>query len=238
MARAQNRHWWFRGRRAILKSVINGLNLPEGARILEAGCGPGGNLEMLQQYGTVQAFEPFEPSIAQAQKASECDIRQGGLPDEIPFEGPFDLVGAFDVIEHIEEDEASLKALCEVTAEGGYAVFTVPAFQWLWSRHDEINHHKRRYHRKQFRARLEGAGYSVQFISYYNMFLFPVAVAVRLLRKIIGEGEPASDVEMPRFKFINDTLCFLFSSERFILRFMPLPFGLSLIAVCRKEKTK
>lgn len=232
MADLQTDHWWYEGRRQILASTIKNLNLPQEAEILEAGCGPGANLKMLQNFGHVDAFEPEDFAAKYAAQISGLDVKTGMLPEPFPFEGPFDLIGAFDVIEHIDDDIAALKALHSKLQENGHAVFTVPAHQWLWSKHDDINHHKRRYSRKQFKTVLEQAGFQIEKISYYNMWLFPLAVGVRYLKKWLDK-EDESDVKMPS-PIVNNILRMLFSSEKYLLKIMNQPFGLSIIAVCRK----
>jgi SAM-dependent methyltransferase len=232
MADLQSRHWWYEGRRAILASLIGGLKLQDGAKILEAGCGPGANLSMLKKFGSVSAFEPNDFAVSKA-RASGAEVREGTLPDGIPFRGPFDLVCAFDVIEHIDDDLASVKNLQSLTVPGGYAIFTVPAFPFLWSAHDDINHHKRRYVRKTLSDVLTRGGYKIEMISYYNAWLFPLAVAVRFAKKILGRDKE-DDVKMPGSDLINDLLRSIFASEKHFLKFMCFPFGLSLIAICRK----
>lgn len=232
MAALQEEHWWYEGRRQILASIIDGLKLSDNANILEAGCGPGANLTMLQTFGAVSAVEPEEFAAKYASDLSGLNVKTGFLPEPFPFDGPFNLIGAFDVIEHIDDDVGALKALHTRSADNGCAVFTVPAHQWLWSKHDDINHHKRRYSRAQFKTALESAGYNVEKISYYNMWLFPLAVAVRHLKKALGK-EDESDVQMPS-PVVNKILKSLFASEKHLLKFINLPFGLSIIAVCRK----
>jgi SAM-dependent methyltransferase len=232
MAEIQAVHWWYEGRRRILASLTKSLKLKPGAAILEAGCGPGANLAMLAQFGNVSAFEPDRFARSHAEKESGILVKQGGLPSNVPFAGPFDLVGAFDVIEHVQEDLASLRTLHALTAKGGYALFTVPAFMFLWSPHDVANHHKRRYTKREFRRILEEAGYKIEFISYYNTLLFPAVAGVRAAKNIFKiTGSP--DEKMPS-PFMNTLLCFIFSLERFLLKITPLPFGVSIIVLCRK----
>ena len=237
MAALQDEHWWYEGRRQILRTVIGQLALSENAKILEAGCGPGANLNMLKEFGNVQAFEPDEFAAQHAYKISGIEVQQGGLPDPFPFEGQgFDMIGAFDVIEHIEDDLGALQKLSDHLMPGGSAVFTVPAHQWMWSAHDEVNDHKRRYSKKGFKSVLQQAGFYVEDISYYNMWLFPPAILVRFLKKTLkssSAGQKESDVKMPH-RFVNGILRSVFASEKYILPFMPLPMGLSIIAVCRK----
>lgn len=236
MAGLQKRHWWYEGRRRIIAHLIGRLDLPkENASLLEVGCGTGANIEMLKSFGELSAIEPNDYAVEQVKNIGGVRIESGLLPDKLPFEGEgFDLIGAFDVIEHVNEDAASLKALYDRTRAGGYAVFTVPAFQFLWSHHDEINHHKRRYRKHEFKKLLQDAGYEIKLISYYNFWLFPLAAAVRSLKKLLGK-EDQGDVKMPGSDLVNSMLCGIFASERFVLPVLPLPFGLSIIAVCQKK---
>ena len=232
MAEIQDRHWWYEGRRRILRSLIGNLGLPAGAQILEVGCGPGANLEMLKEFGSVAGMEPDDFARARAGKISGCPVKKGFLPHDIPFTGPFDMIGAFDVIEHVEEDAASIKALHGLTKPGGYALFTVPAYMFLWSLHDERNHHKRRYVLPQFRALLEGGGYRVEFISYYNTFLLPLVAGVRFLKNMLKITD-SPDEELPGAA-VNRILLAVFSLEKNLLKFFPLPAGVSIVAVCRR----
>ncbi len=232
MAALQKYHWWYEGRRRILATLIKTIH-PK--TILEAGCGPGANLEMLSCFGAVSAFEPDEFSANHAAQISNLDVKTGTLPANIPFDQSFDLVCAFDVIEHIKDDVGALKALKSRVNADGHALFTVPAHQWLWSAHDEINHHHRRYSRATFKAALEQAGFEVIKISYYNMWLFPPAALIRLLKNALGKKEtPQSDVTMPA-PYLNKVLRALFASERYLLPAINLPFGLSVVALCKKK---
>lgn len=233
MAEIQDRHWWYEGRRRILRAVIGRLTLPRPARILEAGSGTGANLRMLAEFGDVKGCEPDDFARAAALAHAGIDTPRGFLPDDVPYAGPFDLVCAFDVIEHVERDAESLAALCRLTAPGGYAVFTVPAFMFLWSRHDEVNHHYRRYRLPQFRALLAGAGYEVRFISYFNFFRFPVVAAVRMARRAFGPGDGDADDTMPRQAWVNMALRVIFSAERFLLARMALPSAADGFAIWR-----
>ncbi len=237
MANVQKDHWWYRGRRKILSYLIANLPLKKESpvQILEIGCGTGANLKMLQEFGDVHGVEPHQFARHYSQNLSGCDIQEGLLPDQIPFKKSFDLIGAFDVIEHVEDDKGSLIALRDKLSADGFALFTIPAFQWLWSKHDEMNHHKRRYTRKQFQALLNDTGYKIHFISYYNTWLFPLAAFARLIHKIQKSNSDTGDIKIPRYPIVNHVLYKILSSERFILKKgYSLPFGLSIIAVCQK----
>ena len=138
------------------------IALPPAPRILEAGCGTGGNLAMLARFGRVSAFEPDGDARHAARAKSTADIRDGRLPDQVPFQPEtFDLVAMLDVLEHIDDDVAGLRALCATLQRGGQVLVTVPAFPFLWSRHDELHHHKRRYRKRGLVAAAEAAGLEV-----------------------------------------------------------------------------
>lgn len=237
MAEIQDRHWWYEARRQILSTLIAKLKLPPQAQILEVGSGPGANIKMLSAFGTLSVLEPDNFSrehIIKTYGLPENRVKDGMLPGNIPFDSNFDLICAFDVIEHIEQDSASLKDLFESLKTGGHAVFSVPAYQFLWSSHDVALHHKRRYTRAAFGNLLKQAGFQVEFISYYNTALFPLIAAVRLAKKFLGIKKGADDT-MPRFAIVNTLLRMIFAAEKYLLNPMTFPFGVSIIAVCKKQ---
>ena len=154
MDRLEADHWWFVARRAVIETIIDRLiPLSEGSTILEAGCGTGGNLRMLQSLAQLHAFEYDEEARRRAEAKSDLIIPHGALPDHVPNRGrDYDLIALFDVLEHIGDDTASLKSLSEHLSDAGRILVTVPAYQWLWSRHDERHHHFRRYSKAGLRA--------------------------------------------------------------------------------------
>lgn len=234
MAAVEDTHWWFQGRRAILNAIISQLGLPAQADILEAGCGTGGNLAMLARYGSVHAMELDETSLGYARGRGTGTVVWGKLPDQIPFDGrKFDLVVLLDVMEHIAEDDEAIKSLTSRLNEGGWLVITVPAFQFLYGAHDVIHHHFRRYNKSGLKTVLCGHGLEITQLSYFNTFLFPFVAAVRLAGKLVPAR--GSDLGGSSFCIVNRLLSALFGAERHLLKLMPLPFGVSLVAVCRKR---
>jgi SAM-dependent methyltransferase len=231
MSTIQEKHWWYRARRKILSDIIADLQLPETPRILEAGCGPGGNLAMLAQFGEVCAIEPYAPACALAKAKYVGQVEQAGLPGALPFAGTFDLICAFDVIEHIEQDKEALISLRAALAPSGRLILTVPAYQWMWSAHDVRNHHVRRYTRPQLRRVLEAAGFTVERASHFNSFLFPLIAGVRLAQRSLSKSGSSSET-IPANP-VNTALEALFASERHLLRHMNLPFGVSILLVAR-----
>ena len=235
MLEQENAHWWFLTRRRIIKTVLQRLKLPTKATILDAGCGSGGNLPMLSGLGVLYAFEMNDKARAHAKNRQLATIEAGRLPDAIPFPGQtFDLITLFDVLEHVEDDNAALSSLVDRLKPGGVLCINVPAHQWLFVRHDRLHHHFRRYGRSELISKVKAAGLDVEFISYWNFLLFPVAVIARLLD---GLGIPKNDTigaKMPS-NFINRLLYILASSERLLLPYVRLPFGLSLLILAKKD---
>jgi SAM-dependent methyltransferase len=230
----QDRHWWFVGRRRIVAQLIKRfVPLPSKARVLEAGCGYGGNLEMLGELGEVQAFEFDDDARAHAASLLRQSVAFGRLPDAIGFEHErFDLIAMLDVLEHIDDDVGSLRTLLDRLAPGGSLLLTVPAVPWLWSHHDVLHHHKRRYTRAVLAQRLHEAGYEITGIGYFNSLLFPLALAQRLFARLLGGGE--TDHAAPA-EPVNSILATIFSFEGALLGRIRFPIGLSLFAVARKR---
>lgn len=232
MADTEFRHWWFCGRRVILAQMIGDLNLPSNSRILEVGCGTGGNLEMLAEFGEVHAIEMDDVAREMASRTTNncCDIRAGHCPDQIPFSGrQFDLICMFDVLEHIERDTETLVAANKLLTNNGRMLITVPAYQWLYGAHDEFLHHKRRYSLKQLKGKIAEAGLKATKISFFNTFLFPLAVIVRLKDRLFGSKVAAGTAVPPAI--INAVLRTVFGAERFLLKRFNLPFGVSLLCL-------
>lgn len=181
---AEDRHWWYRGRRTVLDGVLDGLDLPQPARILDAGCGSGRNMVELAGHGTVTGIELSQTSVALARERNRGEVVAGSIL-QMPFaDDSFDLAMSLDVIEHLEDDLAALRELRRVVAPGGALLVTVPAYQWLWSGHDEINHHHRRYTRRSLQRVAERAGWRQRRTTYFNSLLLPVAILLRILERV------------------------------------------------------
>ncbi len=227
-------HWWFCARRSILRDQLVRLNLSEGARILEVGCGTGGNLKMLSQFGAITGLEPDEPSRAYAEQTNGAPVVSGFLPGPLPtFDGEFDLIAALDVIEHLDDDRGSVAALSNLLKPGGKLLTTVPAHPWMWSEHDVAHHHKRRYRRRDYLDLFEAAELKVFRATYFNSILFPPIALVRLMKGALG-GQGGDDVT-PAGP-VNSLLTSVFGFEKQLLRLGDLPFGVSLLVVAGKAE--
>lgn len=235
MRELEGSHWWFTARRAILAAELGRLGLPRDAAILEAGCGTGGNLEMLGRFGAVVAVEPDAEARAYAHERSGVAVHAGRLPGPLPeLGGPFDLVAAFDVVEHVDDDAATVSALGRLARPGGHVVITVPAYQWMWSGHDVRHHHKRRYTAPACRALLQRASLRVRRVTYFNTLLFPPIAAVRLAQHLPGVA--GGDDERQPAAPVNRLLHDVFAAERGLLRWTDLPFGVSILAIAERPK--
>ena len=229
MAELDDRHWWYRARRRILADLIRReAKLPRDARILEIGCGTGHNLQMLSGFGHVDGLELDDEAAALSEKRLGRSILRSPLPQLADVADDYDLIGAFDVIEHIEDDHAALAAIATKLKRGGKFMMTVPAHPWMWTAHDVANHHKRRYSKKALRSLVEGSPMRLDRIGYFNSLLFPLAVAERTVSKLRGKDD--GDVSLPPGA-LNRTLEAVFASERHLVGRLPLPPGLSLFAV-------
>jgi SAM-dependent methyltransferase len=231
---AEDRHWWYRGRRTVIERVVESLRLPARARILDAGCGSGRNMVDLARHGTVTGVELSHTSVCLARERGAGEVVEGSVLD-MPFPADsFELAASLDVIEHLEDDLEALRELRRVVAPGGALMVTVPAYQWLWSGHDVINHHHRRYTRRSLQRAAEQAGWEQVRTTYFNSLLLPVAVALRLLDRINTKTTESSlDLWVPPAP-VNWVLERPLSLEAAMIgRGGRIPGGLSLLAVFR-----
>ena len=232
--RAEDRHWWYRGRRTVLAGVIARLGLPPNPRILDAGCGSGRNMVELARQGTVTGVELSETSASLARDREVGEVIEGSVL-EMPF-GPdsFDLAVSLDVVEHLQDDLGALRELRRVVAPGGSLLVTVPAYQWLWSGHDEINHHHRRYTRRSLQRVAEQAGWEQTRTTYFNSLLLPVAILLRALDRLSTKTTESSlDLWVPP-EPLNWLLERPLALEAALIgRGGRIPAGLSLLAVFR-----
>ena len=230
----QKKHWWFVTKKEIvIDTIAKHFNKHADVKVLDIGCGSGLMLNALENVGQTFGMDMSDDAINFSKEIFSGKVEQGFLPDQIPYaENYFDLITALDVIEHVDEDVNSLKAIRAHLVADGKAVITVPAYMFLWSKFDEMNEHKRRYTLTELNAKLVQAGFTVEKISYYNTLLFPVVFVVRMLNNLL-KRDGSSDVDMPNAQ-LNFVLKKIFGIEKYLLRFINLPFGVSILAVVKK----
>ncbi len=234
MAQAERTHWWFAARREILRAIIARLRLPARARILEIGCGTGGNLPMLARFGAVSAVESDDFALACARETPNVEIRKGRLPNSVPFEAQrFNLVCLFDVLEHVQDDVAALRTVADRIEPGGTAVLTVPAYQWLYGGHDRSHHHFRRYTARALARKAGSAGLRVRRLGYFNSLLFPLIAGARLGRRLMRLDD-RDDTAMPE-PWLNRCLYRVFALEAACVPHVLFPFGTSCVAVLERK---
>jgi SAM-dependent methyltransferase len=226
----EDRHWWYRGRREIIGALMDQAELRP-SRILDAGCGGGGNLSLLTSYGSVTGLEPSAEAASRARSRDLGLIVEGTL-EKLPFEeDSFDLAVALDVIEHLDDDVRGLAELKRVIAPGGHLLVTVPAYPRLWSYHDVVNGHRRRYIRRTLVSAALAAGWTPLRTTYFNLLLLPLAAGRRLLYRP-GRREPQiSDFERTPPTLDRPLQLLMRFEARVIRAGVALPAGLSLLGL-------
>lgn len=206
---------------------------PRGARIVDIGGACTVIAGQLASLGEFTLVEPDEETARQARQQLGVEVAIGGLPDLPASVDHCDIVTLLDVLEHIDDDHAALVAIRRVLVPGGILVCTVPAYQLLWSEHDEALHHKRRYRRRQLQQRLEAAGFEVLTLTSYTTALLPLVAGQRLASRLRHrEGPPQYRVTVPG-PVTNRLLGSVMTLERVLLRHISLPVGSSILAVAR-----
>ncbi len=237
----ETNHWWYRARRRILKSVIGGIALPAGARILDIGVGPAANLYAIYPQGTILCgVEPTLELVKVARQRGSIPVYVGTaeeLPPPVNSEH-FDAIAMLDVLEHTEDDVQVLRGLRERLVDGGVLILTIPAYRLLWTAHDVAVGHYRRYRLRPLVRLLRQEGYGIERATYFNTLLLVPILALRLLRRMSGAGandeEAISDTRIGSRR-LGRLLYGIFAMERHLLRCLNFPAGVSLLVIARKR---
>jgi SAM-dependent methyltransferase len=230
MFELEGSHWWFRGRRAVIRALLGRAEFPDTPRLLDAGCGTGYNLT---EFGSANAHgvDPSADAVAFCRQRGLGDVQQAGL-EALPFApDSFDLLMACDVVEHLEDDVAALVELRRVAAAGAVLLLTVPAYQWMWTEHDVQLHHVRRYTLSRLRDAVVRAGWDMVDATYFNSLMLPVVAALRLWPFGSRQGHTDLDRTPPG---LNRVLELPMRAEAAaIARGVRLPAGVSLGMLCK-----
>jgi 2-polyprenyl-3-methyl-5-hydroxy-6-metoxy-1,4-benzoquinol methylase len=221
--------WWYRGRRRAAATLLwRFVGVGTARRILDVGAGYGAMRSPLDSFGTVDAFEPDGNLLAHLSEVGYAAVY--GTWEDVAREGGrrYGIVGAFDVIEHAPDESDILRHVHDALADDGMLIVSVPAYRWLWSKHDDENKHYRRYTARMLRRSLHAAGFEVTYISYWNTVLFPLAAAARLLGFV-------GDSTFGKKGRLDALFGAVVSVEAWLMRYVPLPFGLSVFAVAYKR---
>ncbi len=234
-------HWWFRGRRRIIESVLRRelAGYPSPRRILSVGCGPAEGIRWLVPFagpsGKVVGLD-IEP--IHAQRLDNMEFLVGSLEQTPLADASFDVVLALDVLEHLDDDSASMLEAVRLVKPGGLLLITVPALPSMWGGQDVVSEHRRRYTRRTLRRLFNRAQLSGYRISYFNSLLFPLAAGVRWSRRALGMATRArSDFEDNQPGLVNEMLAWVFGAESYLIHHTPLPIGVSLVATYRPPVT-
>ena len=235
----EQNHFWHIGRKKIILDVLR-RNIPHfaEARMLEIGCGNGSVLAYLKQNGVnIEGGDIFNKGLRFCQqRAGPVTLYQIDVLS-LPFRNEFDIIGVFDVLEHIDEDERALAEISQALKPGGRILLTVPAHRFLWSYMDKG--HKRRYGRKELVAKLERNGFIIKKNSYYIFFLFPLILSIRtvnnILRRDAAEANIRASIELKTIPLVNKIFLELLRMENWLMRYINLPFGASLLVLAEKK---
>lgn len=230
-------HFWFVSRNNILRDCLLRY-APSSKNILEIGCGTGFVLANLHQtYPEAQLLgsDIYTEGLTFAQKrVSNAHLFQMDAC-HIPYINEFDLIGCFDVLEHIEDDERAIKQIYQACQPGGITVITVPQHRWLWSSTDDYAHHKRRYTRAELLSRVTAAGFKVEYVSSFVSLLLPLMLASRLMQRS-ADVDDQIDAGFKIGKLANKILGAVMKVERWLMAYgITFPLGGSLLLVAKKE---
>ncbi len=236
MAEREQTYWWHVGRLKILDSYVGRYcSDRSNVKLLNVGCGTGGTLPMLEKYGTVDNVDTAAAAIKYMKRRGYTRVTKVD-GSKLPFRpASYDIVAAFDVLEHISDDVDALREWSRVLKPGGRILLSVPAYQWLWSMHDVSLHHKRRYTRSRLQKTAQTAGLELVRGSYAIVAPLPFIVLFRLLRSFSKKKVTAetSYVSVPRF--LNQFAVGLLSIEAWLHTYIRFPLGTSLVVVLKRH---
>lgn len=246
MFAAEDRHWWYSAKRQIVLELLRQY-APQGGRqisVVDIGCGCGALLVELRRSSYAAIGVDDSPSARAFCSQRGIEVAEASLPDHLALPPQScDAALLLDVLEHLPRDAESVQTVTRLLRPGGILICTVPAYRWLWSDWDEIHHHQRRYSRQSFSALFQLPQLYVEVMSFCNCFLFLPAAGARLVDRVLkaranktdAPAKPFVSIRVPPVP-VNALLRTIYASERHLLGRVPLPFGLSLIAVVRKRE--
>jgi SAM-dependent methyltransferase len=240
LRRIEDVHWWLVARREIFLHFLRKAAAEKGAEplVLDCGFGTGGLIGRLRDFAEPVGVDMQSRAVTDCRNQWGASVVQARA-EALPFRhGSFDIVCAFDVLEHLEDDMGALRQWFDLLKPGGHLFLSVPAYNYLWDAQDDLANHKRRYLLGQLRGRLRRSRFAVGKLTYFNTLLFPMVLGVRMLRKAQKVVRPrtmsASDFSLTRPGRVNDLLLQVFISELRLLDKINFPFGGSIFCIARR----
>jgi len=231
-------HWWFQARTHFILCLLRRLKVPASAAILDVGCSAGLLMRRLHRdgYTNVTGLDLSEEAVRRCHAVglSNTAVMDATRPQYA--DQSFDLLIASDVLEHIADETTALANWLRILRPGGRLLVCVPAFMFLWSDHDVVNYHRRRYTRNMLGAALNTAGFVLDRASYWNFSLFLPVTTVRLMQRALVRPKSQKSGQLrPVASLVNAALYTLLRVENHLLaNFCPFPFGLSSFAIARR----
>src|SRR4030042_1944294 len=240
MAKFEKFYWWHKGRLSLVESLIYGFGKnTQKMEIVEVGCGTGENLRFLSKFGNTHGLDISDDAIKFCKERGLKNIYKGDICDtkkleKLKLNNKFDLIVALDVLEHIQDDVLALKNIYKLLKQDGFLLVIVPAYKFLWSEHDESLHHKRRYHSPEITGKLKDANFNIIKNTHFITAVFPLIAFYRLLNNFIGKSvyPKTSYITLP--KHLNTFMVRLLEIETFLVEYINLPFGTSILVVAKR----
>jgi len=227
-------YWWFVGRRKVISTIGHRYLTRPNLRILDWGCGAGGNFKTLAQFGTVSGVDSSPAAVEFCKKRGFANVKCLARLDQLQGGLKFDMITCFDVLEHLEDDGEFLRQLHEFIDSNAFVFVTIPAHEFLWSQLDEVLGHVRRYSRKRIIELFEQNGFQVIRVSYFFALLSPLFVVARIFQKKTNSRTVTLEdmiVNVP--SSLNLVFIWLMTVESFLLRWINLPLGTSLLLLAK-----
>jgi SAM-dependent methyltransferase len=233
--RVETHYWWNIGRFKIIEAFTRRYIKPSPhSRLVDLGCGTGATTLWLQEFGKVKGVDGSARALNFCKKRGLKDLTLSDMEKLKLPSGRFDAAFALDILEHVKDDSQAIREIYRILKPGGKLLVTSPAYQWLWSEHDEVCHHQRRYTLGEMGAKLASAGFDIQRRSYCIVFPFFPLVALLHFRSWFKKDKKIMMSIVPLPEPINNFLVFLLRMENFFLRFIDFPFGVSVILLAQK----
>ncbi|HYW09256.1 MAG TPA: class I SAM-dependent methyltransferase [Longimicrobium sp.] len=235
LAEAEPGHFWFEARNRLIAQLV-GAHFPSAASFLEIGCGTGFVLAGLRRAFPAMSLtgsELFPEGLTHARsRVPDAQLFQMDAR-AIPFDAEFEAAGAFDVLEHVDDDARVLAEMRRAVRPGGGIILTVPQHPWLWSALDDIAHHQRRYTRRGLLDLVRGAGFTVERATSFVSTLLPAMVLARLRKRRAAQVDPMAELRIA--PGLNRALAAVLDAERVMIgRGISFPAGGSLVVVARR----